>query len=105
MNNIDEVAFKNIGNADGQQAETEQVEFETGESGKNIFDILTTKTGHGHINDYLDNPLNYDSSKETAQILRGLSGFTGDLDLALVDILIGSFRKFSRKKGVAPTNE
>lgn len=61
-----------------------------------VFDVLRrlfgTQTGPGQIGDYVDHPLNFDGSMGLAQILRGLSGFAGELKLAVLDIGIGWFR-------------
>lgn len=62
--------------------------------------FLTAKTGSGSIEDYILHPLNFGGSRGMAQILRGCTGIAGDLDLALIDIVIGGFNLFAegRKK-------
>lgn len=56
------------------------------------FDFLKTKTGPGSVSDYIDNPLNFNNSESVAQILRGITGYTDDLNLAILDIAFGMFK-------------
>lgn len=65
---------------------------------KNIWSILTTKTGEGTIEKYEEHPLNFNKSGGIAQILRGLTGFMGALDLAIIDIGMGIFRIMQERK-------
>jgi len=65
-------------------------------SGFNFFDFLRTPTGEGSIDDYINNPLNFNQSKSIAQILRGMSGFLGALNYAIFDLIIGTFN-FTRE--------
>ena len=60
--------------------------------------FLAASTGPGPIEDYIDHPLNYDSARSTARILRGLTGFAGSLDYALIDIGLGFIEKIQEKK-------
>jgi hypothetical protein len=62
---------------------------------RGFFDILKTKTGEGSIENYMENPLNLNHSQGLAQILRGLTGFVGALDLAILDVIIGGFKVYS----------
>jgi hypothetical protein len=62
---------------------------------RSFFDILKTKTGEGSIESYIENPLNLNHSQGLAQILRGLTGFVGALDLAILDLIIGGFKVYS----------
>lgn len=75
----------------GDFAEASEVEPETGGGIKVDFSFLMAKTGDGSISDYINHPLNFSSSKGVAQVLRGFTGLVGELDLAIVDIAIGSF--------------
>jgi hypothetical protein len=59
--------------------------------------ILKTPTGDGSIDSYLDHPLNPNGSRGIAQMLRGATGFVGELKFALVDIILGYFN-FTREK-------
>jgi hypothetical protein len=65
--------------------------------GNKIIDILKSKTGQGSIDSYLDHPLNYNNSKSVGQILRGLTGFCGQLDLAIIDLAMGLISLFKGK--------
>jgi hypothetical protein len=60
-------------------------------------DILKAETGKGDIEDYISHPLNLKKNKGIAQILRGLTGLLGNLNLAIVDILLGMI---NTKRGV-----
>lgn len=62
------------------------------------FSFLTTETGEGAIEDYLDHPLNFNGSKSMAQILRGLTGLFGSLKLAVIDIAIGGMNFVKERK-------
>jgi len=53
------------------------------------FSFLLAKTGEGSIDEYIDHPLNFKNTRGVAQIIRGATGFAGDLDLALIDIGLG----------------
>ena len=52
--------------------------------------FLLSPTGPGSVESYIDHPFNANSSKGTARIIRGLTGLMGNLDYALVDVLMGS---------------
>jgi len=81
---------------------SEAVEAESVEKGNGClnldFGFLNTPTGPGSIDEYMDHPLNFNESKGMAQVLRGLTGFVDDMALAIIDIVIGSFRIFREKK-------
>lgn len=63
-------------------------------------DILKTPTGEGTIEDYLIHPLNFNESKGMARVLRGLTGFLGNINLAIADVIIGALDVLqSNKKG------
>jgi hypothetical protein len=51
--------------------------------------ILSAPTGSGSIEEYVDHPLNFNSSKGIAKVIRGLTGILGNLNLAVVDIVLG----------------
>ena len=53
------------------------------------FSFLLKKTGPGPVESYLDHPMNPKRSKGRARFLRGCTGIAGDLDLAVIDIVIG----------------
>lgn len=60
--------------------------------------FLKARTGAGSIETYLDHPLNRTHSHGVAQILRGVTGLAGDLDLAVVDIGLGVLQVMKERK-------
>lgn len=60
--------------------------------------FLKAETGQGSISDYIDSPLNFNRSNAIARVIRGLTGFLGNLNLALVDILIGVLEYMQEKR-------
>jgi hypothetical protein len=89
--NIDEKAENYINEEDQQDFDNPIKVDEVKEQPKTnkIFDILKSKTGEGTIEDYKDHPLNFNNNKYIGQILRGLTGMLGALDLAIIDISMG----------------
>ena len=61
-------------------------------------DFLKARTGDGSIEDYIEHPLNNHGSRGVAQILRGLTGMFGSLDLGIVDVVLGAFEFTKEKK-------
>lgn len=59
---------------------------------------LKAKTGPGTIESYIDHPLNGTRSRGVAQILRGVTGLAGDLDLAIIDIGLGLVEVIKEKR-------
>jgi hypothetical protein len=57
-----------------------------------VIEFLKTERGPGSIEDYVDNPLNFKRSMGLAQVLRGLTGFLGSMEYAVVDIVVGWIR-------------
>lgn len=73
----------------------------TGTTGQNVgfnIDFLLQETGPGPIDDYVNDPMNFDHSPEMAQIVRGVNGFGMRSNLAIFDILFGLIRLFRRQK-------
>lgn len=68
-----------------------------GEMSQKVIELLKKPTGDGEISDYIEHPLNFEKTESLAQILRGLTGFFGDLKLAVIDIGIGLYRKFKSR--------
>jgi len=60
---------------------------------------LKTPTGPGGLEEYVDHPLNPGQSRGLAQVLRGVTGFTEDLGLAVLDIVIGLARFVAQEGG------
>lgn len=67
---------------------------------KSFIDLekLKAQTGQGDLTEYKNHPLNWNQSKPVARIIRGFTGLLGELNFAVVDILIGFF-ELSSKKG------
>jgi hypothetical protein len=53
------------------------------------FSFLKAETGEGSIDQYLEHPLNFNNSKPMARVIRGLTGMFDNLNLAIIDIVIG----------------
>lgn len=68
------------------------------------FGFLRSETGSGSIEDYLEHPLNFDKSRGVAQILRGLTGIAGNLNLAVIDIALGSLQIMKDKRATNEVN-
>lgn len=72
------------------------------------FSFLMKKTGPGQIEAYIDHPMNPKRSKGRARFLRGCTGMAGDLDLAIIDIVLGAFEMIMEKRsgnGTAETDQ
>jgi hypothetical protein len=76
---------------------TDKIIENTSIGGNPILNFLKSKTGSGSIESYNDHPLNFKNNHFLSQVIRGLTGLIGSLDLALVDIIIGTIGYF---KGV-----
>lgn len=63
----------------------------------NILQILFSQTGEGTIESYNNHPMNIKNDKSISQILRGFTGILGNLNFALIDILLGGFSFFKDK--------
>jgi hypothetical protein len=61
--------------------------------------IMTAETGTGSISDYIDHPMNFNKSQGLAQMLRGLTGIIGNLNLAIIDVVFGALRFSKEKRG------
>jgi hypothetical protein len=64
------------------------------------FEKFKAQTGQGDLSEYKNHPLNWNQSKPVARIIRGFTGLLGELNFAVVDILIGFFEMTSKKKGI-----
>lgn len=66
---------------------------------KSFIDLekLKAQTGQGDLGEYKNHPLNWNQSKPVARIIRGFTGLLGELNFAVVDILIGFFEMTSKK--------
>jgi hypothetical protein len=63
--------------------------------------VLTAETGEGSINSYIDHPMNFSNSMGLAQLIRGLTGMIGNLNLAIVDVIFGALRFSKEKRGAS----
>ena len=65
---------------------------------KKIFDI---PTGKGSVEEYDEHPLNFTRTRGMSHILRGVTGILGDLNKAIVDIVVGfcteTYNRFVKK--------
>lgn len=62
-------------------------------------ELFTIPRGSDTMEQYKENPLNFDKSEETGIFLRGVDGLVGSLNSALVDIIVGIYRIFRKKRG------
>lgn len=89
----DEKTLGDMAEEGGQNQEfTQAPEVEEQQLFRERFKFLFTKTGAGSVGDYVDHPLNFDGSQGMAQMIRGATGFFNDLDIAIIDIVVGFFR-------------
>ena len=59
---------------------------------KEKFSFLFAATGPGAVDSYINHPLNFSQSVGLGQVIRGLTGFLGSLEYAVVDLVIGLMR-------------
>ena len=89
---LDEAKTKTINEALGITEKIETV--------KNKIDwldfILNTRTGQGSIETYDKHDLNFTGTRGTAHIIRGLVGFFGNTDRAIVDVVVGVLMELKR---------
>lgn len=65
---------------------------------------LTAQTGEGSVESYMEHPMNVLNNTAGARILRGLTGIFGNLDLAIIDIVVGVLdllKNRSKQNGVS----
>jgi len=55
--------------------------------------IINAESPDKKIPEYTTHPLNYDHKQSTGRIIRGLEGMIGNLDRALVDMIMGVVQK------------
>ena len=85
-----------------EQVELPEVEQAEPQQGFSFdFGFLGAKTGDGAIDDYMEHPLNAGASRGIAQVLRGVTGMFGAVDLAIVDIVLGLLAVLKERKGAA----
>ena len=90
----------------GVTPETKQFKTETSPDldKKNFFQsfkIFNIPTGKGSVEDYDEHPLNFTRTRGMSHILRGVTGILGDLNKAIVDIVVGfcteTYNRFVKK--------
>jgi hypothetical protein len=59
-----------------------------------ILKFLLSPTGEGTIPSYINHPLNFKNDNNISQIIRGLTGMLGNLNFALLDIVLGGMSFF-----------
>jgi hypothetical protein len=64
-----------------------------------VLAFLKTPTGAGEISAYVDHPMNPGRSEGLAQILRGLTGFAGNLRLAVIDLFMRLVKLGRERRG------
>jgi hypothetical protein len=52
-------------------------------------EFLKTQTGSGELEEYLNHPLNFNRSYAVGRIIRGITGFAGEMRYAVIDIFLG----------------
>jgi hypothetical protein len=60
-------------------------------------DFLKSPTGEGDLKEYKTHLLNFNGSKGMARIIRGCTGLFGNLNFAVIDIIIGIFDLTKKK--------
>lgn len=63
-----------------------------------LWRMLKSETGEGSISSYAHHPLNKDDNDYVGQIIRGFTGMLGNLNFAILDILLGSMGFIKDKK-------
>lgn len=62
------------------------------------FSFLKAQSVDRPIEDYMEHALNFDKKKSTGRIIRGLEGFLGALNYAIIDVIMGMIEKSREKK-------
>lgn len=60
---------------------------------------VRTPTGPGPVAAYTEHPANWNGSLAVARLLRGITGFLGASDFAILDILIGLLELWQGRRG------
>lgn len=103
MPTLDDIANQETMSATVETVDIPEVQEvpETNSKANEMFSrIMTAETGTGSIGDYLEHPMNFNKSQGLAQILRGLTGIVGNLNLAVIDVVLGALRFSKERKGV-----
>lgn len=93
---VPENEFDNVNSMPDMNIEVEQ------KQGFNLdLGFLKSPTGAGSIDDYIEHPMNFFRSRGLGQVLRGLTGLVGSLDLAIIDVVLGAMQFLKERKGLA----
>lgn len=98
---LDQMGSEELGTFQGMEVidvETQEVEAQPSRIMEILGRVLTAETGAGDVQSYVNHPINYNGSQGLAQLIRGLSGVFGNLNLAVIDIAIGAMR-FGKERG------
>lgn len=102
---------KAVEKATGKEEETASKKDKAVEESKNLQkklkDILTTEALEDDIDDYVDHSLNIPEDRGIGRALRGVEAIVGDLNLAVIDIIlgIGEYSKNQKKKNKKKDSE
>jgi hypothetical protein len=81
--------------------QTEDIE-QPSSGGIDVIALLKSPTGEGDVDEYMQHVLNFNESRGMARVIRGLTGMLGNLNYAIVDIVVGVMELAKgRKKAVA----
>lgn len=102
MPTLDEIAnVETVGATnDTETVESFEVPEQPSKANEMFTRVMTAETGTGSIGDYLEHPMNFNKSHGLAQILRGLTGMIGNLNLAIIDVVMGALRFSKERKEV-----
>jgi hypothetical protein len=63
--------------------------------------LITAETGEGPISNYRNHPINFTGDDGGARLARGLTGLFENLNLAIVDLLVGAVQLLWKKPSPA----
>jgi hypothetical protein len=67
--------------------------------------LITAETGEGPISSYRNHPINFTGDDGGARLARGLTGLFENLNLAVVDLVVGAVQVFVFRKPPSPAGE
>ena len=95
MTNEDKVTIKQMIDNEAENPSPENVPTQRGL----LEQILTAPTPIKTLDEYVSHPLNYDGKNSTGRIIRGTEGIIGNLDKAVIDLIMGLVQKFNETFG------
>jgi len=92
-----------IGDVLSEEEKLKKEEIKSEPVGKPIWkQVLEAPSANKPLEEYQGHALNWDGTKSTGRIIRGIEGLTGGLNTALMDIVVGTVQKlfevFTRQK-------